>query len=376
MSIGGFFGSGGIVTGMVRLAGITSILVFLSMALGLTAGRNQPLDVMFFIKFYLIYAIFVMTPAYRININDVTTGTTKPITLTSGAMIPIGLVVINSYTSTLFYDLTQAYQKYFEVGTDSSATYTKGGLSFGSNFVTNLPRFSSGDADFEQNTTEYIANCALPLSYSQFGGINNLMSSTDMFGAFASIPNQGSRFVMYVDSSGKSNAIGCDQSLTQLQTYWSGHKDVFLKNISNQAGFNTTKLQTIFSAAANSSANSLLGVTSSSGSDALKQAMIMNMTYRAVQTSATKVNNAALANAAYDAQQFQQYQAGGMLSSEQAGRLVPALKSFMEVMMIMIYPLMVFFALMTSSFKPVFKYMQIAATYRILNSYRNYVCNN
>ena len=141
MSIATFFG-GGTFLSMVKLAGVTTLLLFLFNAVGITArgNINQPLDLTFFIKFYMAYWLLAVAPAGQVTIVDKMTGVTKVVAVSGGTgnpHVPLGLVLVNSYMSQFFNALINAYETYFETGASGQPGlgYTKSGMAFGSNWV-------------------------------------------------------------------------------------------------------------------------------------------------------------------------------------------------------------------------------------------------
>jgi conjugal transfer mating pair stabilization protein TraG len=366
MSVSSFFGSG-TSKGLVRLAGVTLILVFLVNAVGIvTTNPNRPLDLMAFIRFFLLAYIFVYIGTPRdIVIQDVMTNSPKVISTPARSSIPLGVILINSYTSQLFYGLIQAYERYFQTGSsgDISLSYTKSGMAFGSNFVSTLPSATTGDPVFDQNLQNYFGNCGLPIAYSQ-GGMTNLTQTTDIIGFLSSnwTNIQQARFVAQVDGNGVQSIVDCNTAIQGLKKTWDTNSNSYLSYFAKLAGFSGSQtLIDNFVAAGNSTAAQFLDI-SSSASDAMKQAIAMNVAYKAIQSNATQVNNSSIALSAYDAQQFQQYKAGGELSGTQAARIVPAIKNFGEQLLYMFYPFMVFYALLAGSFGVVIKYVKFSAT--------------
>ncbi|MBY0379504.1 MAG: conjugal transfer protein TraG N-terminal domain-containing protein [Burkholderiales bacterium] len=368
LSISSFFG-GGIVQSMVKLAAVTTVLMFISNAVGVTTrSPNMPIDYKFFIKFYVIYAMLVGIGVGRtgstIVITDVMDNSSHTIAKPASNSIPLGLIVIDSFTSKLFNGLIQAYEKYFQTGAsgDPSLSYTKSGMAFGSNFVTNLATANTGDAVFNENLRNYFANCGLPIANSQ-GALSQVSNSSDLIAFFVSnfTDVQQARYVKYIDQSGNQVPITCLSAITSLQSTWTTKGSSWLNDWATKVGYNNPTQVSNFVSASNTASGAFLQL-SNSGSDAMKQAIAMNTAYQAIQSSALETGNDALALSAYDAMQFQQYKAGGELSGEQASRIMPAMKNFAEALALLLYPLIIFFALLTSSFTPVTKYVKIVAT--------------
>ncbi len=363
MSTGALFG-GGAVNSMIKLAAATAILVVLTQITGAisTGQAGRPFEFAFFFRFYLLYAMFVMIPAGNIVLMDEMTGQPKVIATSSTNRIPLGVAAINSFSSVVAHGFITIYEQYFMTGSSGNValSYSKSGMAFGSNFIAGLSTMTTGDVEFENNLKNYFANCGLPLAYSQ-GAMNALASQSDILGFFSNnfADVQRNRWVSQV-SGGTMTTTTCADAIKNLNTTWNTNNQQYLAHVSHMVGF-PNSITSNFITAANMTSNDLLQV-SSGASDALKQAIAMNMIYKSIYTNASQVDNASLANAAYDAQQYQQYQAGGMMSNQQAARVVPALKIFAEAMLFMLYPLMVFYALITTNLGVVIKYIKWSMT--------------
>jgi conjugal transfer mating pair stabilization protein TraG len=363
MSVGAFFGGGAILS-MIRLAIATAVLIILTQLTGvMMAGEaNRPFEFSFFFRFYLLYAIFVMIPAGNIVLMDEMTNQPKVVATSATNRIPLGVVAINSFTSVVSHGFINVFEQYFVTGSSGNValSYSKSGMAFGSNFIAGLPTMTTGDSEFENNLKEYFGNCALPISYSQ-GAQNTLSQQTDILGYLVNNLQdvQKNRWVSQ-SSGGTVTTTTCADAVRNLNTQWNTNAQQYLTHVAHMVGY-PNAIAANFITAANMTSNDLLQV-SNGASDALKQAISMNLIYKSLYSGAAQVGNTALANAVYDAQQFQQYQGGGMMSSQQAARVVPALKIFAESMLFMLYPLMVFYALITTNFGTVIKYIKWSMT--------------
>ena len=377
MSISAFFG-GGVVVSLVKLAGITAILIFVTNAVGITArgNINQPLDYSFFIKFYLAYAILVMTPVSQVIITDNMTNQNYVVKPSSGGKIPLGVVIVNAYMSSFFNTMINVYQEYFETGSSGNAalSYAKSGMAFGSNFLANAPTYTSGSPVYDQNLETYMTQCALPVEQNN-NDMQNFMATDDIVGyMFNNFPTaQQSRFVQIVDpTSGIPTIETCWQAITNINKEWTNNSSVY-QYLANGAGFGANMLSS-YNTAANITPQFLMNAAYTQ-EQFTKQAIAMNLLYNAIQTNAQRTGNTSSALSVYDAQQWRQYQQGGELSGELAARIVPALKLFAEMLTFMFYPFVVFYCLLSMSFIPFLKYIKIVATvqaipfvYEILNS--------
>jgi conjugal transfer mating pair stabilization protein TraG len=293
---------------------------------------------------------------------DEMTNQPKVVATSATNRIPLGVVAINSFTSVVSHGFINVFEQYFVTGSSGNValSYSKSGMAFGSNFIAGLPTMTTGDSEFENNLKQYFGNCALPVTYSQ-GALDTLSQQTDILGFLNNNMQdiQKNRFVAQY-KSGVQQITTCADAVKNLNTQWNTNAQQYLTHVAHMVGY-PNAIAANFITAANMTSNDLLQV-SNGASDALKQAISMNLIYKSLYSGAAQVDNAALANAVYDAQQFQQYQGGGMMSSQQAARVVPALKIFAESMLFMLYPLMVFYALITTNFGTVIKYIKWSMT--------------
>ncbi len=386
-----FYGQGasGFMMGMVRLASILAILTVLLQWVGLTMyQKGNGFDLLFFVRFYLLYAFLVLVPTERTLIVDSTVGdgVTDLGAIPVNMKLPMGVIFINSVTSSIFHAFIVGYQKYFSMSSSPDSNYTRSGLAFGSAFISNLPGIQFIPVYLQQNLQNYITHCALPYYY-RAGGIQSLLASKDLIDTL-NIGNAGvNRWVEYQNNNGISGVSSCAKAYTditgqlnslkpmdqaQVATGSGGQANSLAPDFAKQA--QKKELATIFLNAADTGVSEFSNA-SATGSELLKQAMTINMLHQGIRKEAAKYDATATANAAYDAMQFQQYQSGSQLSGEQAGRVVPALQNFAFTLLFMLYPVLVLMALLTSSFNAVIKYIKFSATiacipfvYELLNT--------
>lgn len=110
--------------------------------------------------------------------------------------------------------------------------------------------------------------------------------------------------------------------------------------------------------AANATANTLLQL-SQGAAIALKQAIAMNMIMTSIKSGAHAVGNGALALAAYDAEQFQSYKKSGELSGAASARTIPVLVGIAIAILLFIYPVMIFLAIVAGSYRAIVVFFQI-----------------
>jgi len=379
----------GFMQGMVKMASIIAILTVLLQWVGLTMHqKGNGFDLLFFVRFYLLYAFLVMTPTYKTQIVDSTVGdgATDVGAIPINMPLPMGVIFINSVTSTIFHQFIVGYQKYFGLSSNPDINYSRSGLAFGSAFISNLPGYNFGSTELQQNYQTYITHCALPIIYRN-GGLTSLMSNNNLASALDIGTAGNNRWVNYTTSAGTNAVVSCNTAYRNIMAAIAGINPI--KEAEKQSGAadvaksqapaeftqaQSQKLSVIFLNSLNTTAEDFTG-SSQTGSDLMKQAMTINMVRQGIRREAAQYDATATANAAYDAIQFQQYQAGSQLSGEQAGRVVPALQNFAFTLLFMLYPVLVLMALLTSSFTAVTKYVQFSATiaaipfiYELLNS--------
>jgi hypothetical protein len=393
VSMSMFFYQGGSVAGfmqgMVKMASIIAILTVLLQWVGLTMyQKGNGFDLLFFVRFYLLYAFLVMTPTTRTLIVDSTVGdgATDLGAVPVNMPLPMGVIFINSVTSSIFHSFIIGYQKYFGMSSNPDNNYTRSGLAFGSAFMSNLPNINIGTVDLQQNLQTYITHCALPI-INRTGGLPTLVANSNLLSALDIGTSGNNRWVEYITPGGISTIISCSSAyknvtgalntinpITSAITATGATGTANTKAPSDAQTEQKKQLATIFLNAANTSAAEFSN-SSATGSDLLKQSMTINMLRQGIRREAARYDATATANAAYDAIQFQQYQSGSQLSGEQAGRVVPALQNFAFTLLFMLYPILVLMALLTSSFNAITKYVKFSATiacipfiYELLNS--------
>lgn len=365
MSVGSFFGSGA-VNSLVGLAGAIAFFFILIQLTGLVHGTNGgsiPYSAGYFFRFVVLCYAFVNINVSSVVIFDEMTNQPQQVIQESSSLkLPWGLIAIESFCSQLTYDFIQIYERYFETGSSGNValSYSKSGMVFGSNFIASLPTMTTGDIEFEENLKSYFQNCGLPIANGN-GGLPSLTTATDILNYFATnyTDIQSQRFVSQVHS-GQQAIATCLDTVQALDNQWNSNSQQYLAHMADITGY-PNALEANFIAGANATANDILQM-SGGASSALKQSIAMNMLYKSMQNGAVQTGNTSLANAVYDAQQFQQYQAGGLLSSQQAARVVPVIKAYVESVLFLLYPLMVFYALVTASFGVVTKYIKWSLT--------------
>ena len=346
-----------------KLAAMLSLVLFAAEATGVVPMRGG-LDWTRFIKMYVMLAIFIITPyPGAVNVHDVITNEDRVVNMRDG-QLPFGLIFPVAVTSTIMYRLINLYQQNFEI--DSNLSYTYSGMNFGANFIASLDNASSHNDIFDRNLDLYMQNCGFPLMYKK-GALSVLRSSPDIFATLADPQyTSSSRFVQQVDFNDPSviSVTPCKTAIEAINNYYTNNKDNILQQNAKAIGVPTSNYDRFINSA-NATANTLMGI-SQGASQALKQAIGMNMIMTSLKNGALSNGDSSLALAAYDAEQFQTYKSGGNMSGASSARSVPVLVGVAFAMLFFLYPIMIFLALMMGSYKAIGVFFQIVLAINLM----------
>lgn len=348
MTSANFFFKNGI--GLFKAAAMISLLFFMFEATGMMPNRGM--DWMRFLRMYAILAIFVITPyPGKLIVHDQITNQDRVFNF-STHKLPFGMVVPIALTSMISNELIVLYQQNFEI--DENLNFTYSGMNFGANFIQSLDSANSYDELFNYNLDHYMQNCGFPLMYKA-GTISQLKSSPDIFATLA----QNSSTSRYVQqSNGKSTIVTtCSEAIQSITAYYNAHASTMLQNNATRMGVPATQYQR-FIQSANATASTIMGI-SQGASAAMKQAIAQNMIMASIKNQAQSVGNGSLALAAYDAEAFQEYKQGSLLSGSAAARTVPIMVGVAYALLFLLYPIMIFMALSMSSWRAVGTFFQM-----------------
>lgn len=335
------------------LATVVGLLLFAVEATGVMPSRGY--DWMRFIKMYFLMSVFVLTPfPGPINIHDVLTDDNRVINFQNNKL-PFGLVVPLIFVTSSFREIINLYQQNFEI--DSNLNYTYSGMNFGANFIQSLDNATSYDKNFDHDLDQYLQNCGFPLMYKK-GMLSTLTSSPDILGTLKANSSDG-RWVQQIElSSGNRMIMSCQDAINAINAYYANHSDAILKKNVQMMGISTGNGYDRFLNAANATATSLMNI-SQGASAAMKQAISMNMIMASIKDGAHAVGNGNLALAAYDAEQFQQYKTTSMLNGSAAARTVPILVATALAILVLLYPIIIFLAIVAGSYRAIGVFFQI-----------------
>lgn len=347
-----------------QLAAMLSLLMFAAESTGVMPMRSG-MNWTRFIKMYVVMAVFILTPyPGKVNVHDVINNEDRVVNM-SNSQLPFGLIFPVATTSTIMYRLINLYQQNFEI--DSNLSYIYSGMNFGANFIQSLDNADSYNDVFNRNFDQYMQNCGFPLMYKK-GALSVLRSSPDIFTTLKDPQyTSAARFVQQVDfnNPSASSVSPCNTAIESINNYYENNKDNILQNNAQMMGVSSSTGYDRFINSANATANSLMGI-SQGASQALKQAIGMNMIMTSLKNQAQTNGNGSLALAAYDAEQFQSYKYGGLLNGAASARSVPILVGTAFAMLFFLYPIMIFLALMMGSYRAVGVFFQIVLAINLM----------
>lgn len=351
------------------LAAMLFLVVFAFESTGVLPSRGY--DWAKFLRMYIVMSLFVTTPWMgAVNVHDVITNQDRTFNFRDGKL-PIGMIVPIAWTSDIIYRTIQLYQKNFEI--DENLNYSYSGMNFGANFILSLDNVSSYMPNFDYNLDRYMQNCGFPLA-NKAGALSELRQSKDIFATLTKYTS-ASRYVQQTDLTvGKElSVMSCKNALELLNSYYTDHADEILRKNASMIGIDSGEAFTRYVNAANASSIELLNISQGAAA-AMKQAIGMNVMMASLKNGALGVGNGSLALAAYDAEQFQQYKVTGALSGESTARTIPVVVATFFALMFMIYPVVVFLAVVMGSytmvgmlFKVIIALNLIPLIYEILN---------
>lgn len=337
------------------LAGLIGLAYFALESSGVAPSRGY--DWMRFIRMYIIIAIFVSTPFPKpVNVYDVITDDNRVVNLQNNRL-PFGLVVPFVFVSKITYNLIMMYQQNFEI--DSNLSYSYSGMNFGANFIQSLDNAASYDKNFDYDLDQYFQNCGFPLLYKQ-GLLSTLTSSPDIIKTLKDNTSDA-RWVQQINletSTHERTILSCKDAIEAISRYYTNHSDEILKHNVQMMGVSTGSGYERFISSAETTAMALMNI-SMGASQAMKQAIAMNMIMTSIKDGAHAVGNGNLALAAYDAEQFQQYKTTSMMNGASAARTVPILVATALAVLMFLYPIMIFLAVIAGSYRAVGTFFQI-----------------
>lgn len=364
--------------GFFKVAALLSLLTFAVQSTGVLPSRGY--DWVRFIRSYVLIGVFVLTPyPGAVTIKDIITNDNYVFNFKNNKL-PFGLIAPIAITSGIMYNLIQLYQQRFEI--DKNLNYTYSGMNFGANFILGLDSADSHDDKFNINFSNYMQHCAFPI-LNKNGALSQLRNSSDIFATLLQYTS-AARFVQQVDWVNGTNTIvmSCSQAINEINNYYENNKDTILRANASMMGFSTASGFDRFLSAGNATAETLLQI-SQGASAALKQAIGMNMIMASLKAGAQTTGNGSLALAAYDTEQFQQYKTTSALAGAALARTTPVLVAVTFALLFLLYPIMVFLAIMMGSYRAIGIFLQIIVTinlipliYEILNYISTYSLQN
>jgi conjugal transfer mating pair stabilization protein TraG len=342
---------------LFKVGAMISLLLFMFEATGLMP--NKGMDWMRFLRMYLILAVFVITPYKgKVVVHDVITNEDRVFNF-NDHKLPFGMVVPISLVSMITHEMIVLYQQNFEI--DENLNFTYSGMNFGANFIQSLDSANSYDELFNRNLDNYMQNCGFPLMYKA-GTISQLKTSTDIFATLAQNTSD-SRYVQ--QSNGSSMVVTtCSQAIKDITAYYNKNASKMLQNNATHMGVPASQYQK-FVQSANATATTLMGI-SQGASAAMKQAIAQNMIMASIKNQAQSVGNGSLALAAYDAEAFQEYKQGSLLSGSAAARTVPIMVGVGYALLFLLYPIMIFMAITMSSWRAVGTFFQMLVAINLI----------
>lgn len=302
-------------------------------------SRN-PMVFLHWLAVFMIITSALLVPKRSVQIIDIT----DRAAVYEVDNVPLGLAMIAGLTTGSGYGVAQLYD--YTLGRPDSLTYTRSGMLFGSQIVSQTADFRTQNPQLSQMLTDYVENCVIgDILLNQKYSINELLNSTDPLTLITNNPSP-LRGIYQTTAAGRE-FVTCLQAATTIKTLMG--QDIRI------GGTSWHDMATrIFGNKVN--ADVLLGTAMDEsygffykGGQSAAQIMRNNVTNAAVRDgwkgfAARSSDTANLLNLATESSMTKQrlsWAAGGVI----AARTLPMFQSLMMLILIGLFPLVIALAL-------------------------------
>lgn len=302
-------------------------------------SRN-PMVFLHWLAVFMIITSALLVPKRSVQIIDIT----DRAAVYEVDNVPLGLAMIAGLTTGSGYGVAQLYD--YALGRPDSLTYTRSGMLFGSQIVSQTADFRTQNPQLSQMLTDYVENCVIgDILLNQKYSINELLNSTDPLTLITNNPSP-LRGIYQTTAAGRE-FVTCLQAATTIKTLMG--QDIRI------GGTSWHDMATrIFGNKVN--ADVLLGTAMDEsygffykGGQSAAQIMRNNVTNAAVRDgwkgfAARSSDTANLLNLATESSMTKQrlsWAAGGVI----AARTLPMFQSLMMLILIGLFPLVIALAL-------------------------------
>lgn len=321
---------------LLRIVGSFGVL---GVVVSFIKSRN-PMVFLHWLAVFMIITSALLVPKRSVQIIDIT----DRAAVYEVDNVPLGLAMIAGLTTGSGYGVAQLYD--YTLGRPDSLTYTRSGMLFGSQIVSQTADFRTQNPQLSQMLTDYVENCVIgDILLNQKYSINELLNSTDPLTLITNNPSP-LRGIYQTTAAGRE-FVTCLQAATTIKTLMG--QDIRI------GGTSWHDMATrIFGNKVN--ADVLLGTAMDEsygffykGGQSAAQIMRNNVTNAAVRDgwkgfAARSSDTANLLNLATESSMTKQrlsWAAGGVI----AARTLPMFQSLMMLILIGLFPLVIALAL-------------------------------
>lgn len=165
---------------LLRMAGTFGVLAALIMFI----KQRNPMVFVQWLAVFMIISTILLVPKRSVQIIDIS----DPAAVWKTDNVPVGLAGIASMTTSIGYKLTSLYDSL--MARPDSVTYSKTGMLFGSQIVSETSDFTAQNPELAQMLPDYVENCVIgDILLNGKYTVNQLLNSTDPLALITSNPS-------------------------------------------------------------------------------------------------------------------------------------------------------------------------------------------
>ncbi len=347
---------------LFRTAALLGVIIVVLQAFSVRSatGAAATIDWVYFVRFTLIWFIFIV-PRSDVEIQDLTTKATYKV-----SNAPWSLSIIGWFTSNLGIGLVDIYENVLGGGMNPVERYSGNGLGFGSSYYNVLPHVARFDSKSMEYVSPFISECLIPAVTplnARWSGMtkNDLLATPDYEGAISHLNTNflKNRYVYVGDRS-----VTCYDLREQLKNSFVPNGD----RVINTLGIASWQV-------INDLDHDFISQATTQSANSLRQAMMINAIQATAQSMAVANNDPSLADALTSAQAQQQQISAWRQGSQFASVGMVWLHIVAECMIYALFPLLCFLFLLPVGWNVIFDYIKVMfwiqmwpIMYSVLNS--------
>ena len=335
---------------LFRLSALLGIIIVVlqTFAQRSANGAASSIDWIYFVRFMLIWFIFIV-PRSDVEIQDITTKATYKV-----SNVPWSVSILGWFTSSIGMGFVNMYEVILGGGMNPVEQYSHNGIAFGSRYYNTLPTIARFTSAGMERVSPFISECLIPAVTplnAKWSGITkaDLFTTADYEGAISRMNANflKNRYVYVGDVS-----VTCYDLREQLKSLLVSDSEAVLNLLSITVGL--ANLQVI-----NDVDHDYIAQATTQSANSLRQAMMINAIQATAQSMAVSNNDPALADALTSAQVQQQQITAWRQGSQQASVSMLWLHIVVECLIYVLFPLLCFLFLLPGGWSAITKYVKV-----------------